>query len=213
MLNIPFRDVEHLANWSILGSMEITPDRIDSIFRALEEQLRAGGTERELVVIGGSALQALGLIRRGTRDVDVLALRESDELRPADPFPPDLARARDRVARDFDLGENWLNPGPTELLRFGLPNGFWERVASRVYGLALTVHFAGRIDQIHFKLYAMVDQGAGRHEADLRALSPTRDELLAAARWAITHDPSEGFRGQLLQALALLGVEDADLES
>ncbi|MGH9894122.1 MAG: DUF6036 family nucleotidyltransferase, partial [bacterium] len=97
--------------------MEITPERIEVIFKALEEQLRAVGAGHELVVIGGSALQALGLIRRGTRDVDVLAIREFDELRPADPFPPDLARARDRVARDFGLGERWLNPGPTELLR------------------------------------------------------------------------------------------------
>jgi hypothetical protein len=44
--------------------MDVTPDRIDSIFRALDEQLRAAGARRELVVIGGSALQALGLIRR-----------------------------------------------------------------------------------------------------------------------------------------------------
>jgi hypothetical protein len=117
------------------------------------------------------------------------------------------------VARDFDLDSGWLNPGPTDLLRFGLPGGFWERVVSRVYGPALTVHFPSRTDQIHFKLYAMVDQGAGRHEADLRTLSPTLDELLAAARWAITHDPSEGFRGQLLQVLAMLGVENADLGS
>jgi hypothetical protein len=62
------------------------------------------------------------------------------------------------------------------------------------------------------KLYAMVDQGAGKHEADLRALVPTSDELLAAARWSRTHDPSEGFRGQLLDALAYLGVEDVRLD-
>ncbi len=193
--------------------MEITPDRVEVIFNALEEQLRAAETSHELVVIGGSALQALGLIRRGTRDVDVLALKEPGGLRPANPFPADLVTARDRVARDFDLDRGWLNPGPTELLRFGLPEGFWDRVVSRVYGPALAVHFAGRIDQIHFKLYAMVDQGAGRHEADLRTLSPTREELLAAARWATTHDPSEGFRGQLLQALVMLGVQDADLDT
>ena len=68
--------------------------------------------------------------------------------------------------------------------------------------LALTVHFASRIDQIHFKLYAMVDQGAGKHEADLRALAPTTAELLEAARWTRTHDPSEGFREELVAALA-----------
>ncbi|MCZ7589171.1 MAG: hypothetical protein M5U27_10030 [Gaiella sp.] len=59
----------------------------------------------------------------------------------------------------------------------------------------------------------MVDQGAGKHEADLRNLNPTREELLAAARWTRTHDPSEGFRGQLLAALAYLGVEDVSLDA
>lgn len=66
-------------------------------------------------------------------------------------------------------------------------------------------------DQIHFKLYALVDQGVGRHEEDLRALAPTRDELLAAARWTQTHDPSPGFREQLEAALRYLGLEDVDL--
>ena len=36
------------------------------------------------------------------------------------------------------------------------------------------------------------------------------DELLAAARWTVTHDPSPGFRSLLVQTLGDLGVEDAD---
>lgn len=71
--------------------------------------------------------------------------------------------------------------------------------------------FAGRFDQIHFKLYALVDQGSGKHEADLRALKPTREELITAATWARTRDPSEGFYEELLRALAYLGVGDVDL--
>jgi Nucleotidyltransferase of unknown function (DUF6036) len=147
--------------------MEITPDRIHEVLSALGDQLRASGQRIELVVIGGSALQALGFIQRGTRDVDVLAISEPEGLRPAEPLPAELDRARVLVARDFDLPQNWLNAGPTELLRFGLPEGFSDRVVSRAYGPSLTVLFANRLDQIHFKLYAMVDQGAGRHEADL----------------------------------------------
>lgn len=49
-----------------------------------------------------------------------------------------------------------------------------------------------------------------KHAADLRALQPTPEELLAAARWSRTHDPSEGYRQELLGALTALGVEDAD---
>jgi hypothetical protein len=86
-----------------------------------------------------------------------------------------------------------------------------SRVVTKTYGAALVVHFASRFDQIHFKLFAMVDQGGGRHEADLRALSPTPGELTAAARWSITQDPSPGYRLVLADALRVLGVDNADL--
>ena len=191
--------------------MEITRETLDVILAALAEQLRSLDAQQEIVVIGGSALTALGLVKRATRDVDLLAIAEDGELHPAEPLPEALRMARDRVARDFDLAENWLNGGPTDLLTWGLPVGFMTRVVTRHYGNALTVHFAGRVDQIHFKLFAMVDQAGGRHEADLRALQPSKDELIAAARWSVTQDPSPGYRMVLMDALSALGVEDADL--
>lgn len=192
---------------------ELDQTRTHELLDALGEQLAARGAHAELVVIGGSALLAVGLISRPTRDVDIVALLSGQTLIEPRPLPTELVAARDRVARDFGLPENWLNAAPADLLDFGLPDGFVERLERRDYGDALTVHFASRFDQIHLKLYAMVDQGAGKHEADLRALEPTRDELLAAARWTRTHDPSEGFREQLVAALAYLGVEDVRLDA
>jgi len=97
------------------------------------------------------------------------------------------------------------------MLDLGVPAGFVERLEEHRYGPALTVHFASRIDQIHFKLYALVDQGPGRHETDLRHLNPSEQELVSAARWTRTHDPSPGFRDGLERVLTQLGVEDADL--
>ena len=188
-------------------------DRVDELLSALAEQLAADGEPIELVVIGGSALLALGLVERATRDVDVVALLSDGDLVQPDPLPDWLVRARDRVARDFGLPSDWLNAAPRALLDFGLPAGFVDRLEHRRYGDFLTVHFASRLDQIHFKLYALVDQGAGKHEQDIRALRPNTVELLQAARWARTHDPSEGFRQELAKALAYLGVEDADLGS
>ena len=143
--------------------------------------------------------------------MDLLAIAEDGELRFAEPLPSSLVAARAAVAGDFGLGENWLNAGPTDLLKWGLPEAFMSRVVTRSYGTALVVHFAGRFDQIHFKLFAMVDQGGGRHEADLRALGPTPGELAAAARWSTTQDPSPGYRSVLVDALRVLGVDDADL--
>jgi hypothetical protein len=189
-----------------------TTDATEQLLSALADQLHELGAKYDVVVIGGSGLLALGLISRPTKDVDLLAVRDGDRLLgSADPMPDALVTARDRVARDFGLPTGWLNAGPTSLLDLGLPEGFVDRLERHDYGPALTVWFAARVDQIHFKLYAMADRGPGKHEADLRALAPTRDELLAAARWTRTHDPSEGYLTMLTQALEVLGVNDADI--
>lgn len=187
------------------------PARIAELLTALGERLALVHTRADLVVIGGSALTILGLVDRATRDVDVVALLEGGELRPARPLPEKVIEARNIVAADFGVDEEWLNAGPGDLLRWGLPHGFVGRLTRREFGSALTIHLASRLDQIHFKLYALVDQGSGRHEDDLRVLAPTLDELQAAARWTITQDPSEGFRQELHAALRYLGVEDVDL--
>jgi Nucleotidyltransferase of unknown function (DUF6036) len=193
--------------------MQISGETLDVILGALSEQLLSLGEPQEMVVIGGTALTALGLVNRTTKDVDLLAIATDGELRSAKPMPDALCVARDRVARDFDLDKDWLNAGPTDLLKWGLPVGFLSRVVTRIYGEALTVHFAGRLDQIHFKLFAMVDQAGGRHEADLRALKPSSQELIAAAHWSVTQDPSPGYLMVLKEALSVLGVEDAALGS
>jgi hypothetical protein len=182
-------------------------EEIDQLLGALGEQLAASGERYELVVIGGSGLLALGVIERSTRDIDIVALRTKGDLDSAEPLPEGLRAARDRVARDFSIPTEWLNPGPTDLLEFGLPDGFIDRLERRDYGEALVVHLASRYDQIHFKLYALVDQGPGKHEEDLRALSPTEDELIAAARWSRSQDPSEGYALMLGQTLTHLGVQ------
>jgi Nucleotidyltransferase of unknown function (DUF6036) len=191
---------------------DITADSTDRILYALAEQLAARGERFELVVIGGSALLALGLIERTTKDVDIVALRSGDDLEGADPLPKGLRIAGDLVARDFSLPLEWLNAGPAKLLDFGFPEGFIDRLEKRDFGTGLVVYFASRLDQIHFKLYAAVDEGGpGKHEADLRALAPTEAELIAAARWSRSHDPSDGYAQELRGALEYLGVADVDL--
>ena len=56
-----------------------------------------------------------------------------------------------------------------------------------------SIYLVSRLDQIHFKLHAAVDQLGSYHAADLKALQPTEAELLEALRWTVTHDPSDGF--------------------
>jgi hypothetical protein len=179
----------------------------NQLLLALGEQLSARGESHTLAVVGGSALLALGLISRPTRDVDILAIVENHELVSARPLPTTLLDAAHTVARDFGLPDEWLNPGPTSLLDLGLPDGFYERAQRRIYGPGLEILFASRVDQIHLKLYATVDQGAGKHLDDLEALHPTDQELLDAARWSRSHDPSEGYLSVLKHVLAHFGVD------
>ncbi|MGH2836915.1 MAG: DUF6036 family nucleotidyltransferase [Thermoleophilaceae bacterium] len=190
---------------------DITRERGERLLAALAEQLAAKGYRYEIVVVGGAGLQALGIIDRVTRDIDIVALREGDDLVDAERLPAEFIEARDRVAADFRIPTSWLNSEPASLRQGGLPAGFVDRLETRSYGTGLIVHLASRTDQIFLKLYAAVDQGPGKHEADLRMLSPTSEELVAAARWARTHDPSSGFAQVLRECLAHFGVADVEL--
>lgn len=167
-----------------------------------------------LVICGGSALIALGFRQRTTNDADVVAmLSESGELISPDPLPPALLEASAQVARDLGLNQNWLNNEPSRndggLFQLGLPHGFADRLSKQVFGSRLTIYYIGRLDQIYFKLYAVADQRADMHVADLHALKPTETELADAARWAMTHDVSQGFRMVLIELLNQMGYESA----
>jgi hypothetical protein len=190
--------------------VNINPSRLDPALAALGEQLTAAGADPvHLVVIGGSGLIAIDVIARPTRDVDVIAMVRDDELVTAEPLPPAVVAAAALVARDFDLPPRWLNAGPTRLLEIsGPPAGFEDRLIGRDYGPALRISFAGRVDQVHFKLYAAVGRSEPRDAADLRALEPTADELRAAARWARTRDMPGPIDDELARVLAQFGVED-----
>jgi hypothetical protein len=192
---------------------DMTNDALGPIFDALEEQSGARGLSVHLVVISGSGLLAMGLGDRPTQDVDVVAFLKDGKLVSAHPFPPDLDEAARRVAADFGLKLDWLNPGPTGLLEIaGLPAGFVERLTTVPYGEALKVSFASRFDQVQLKLYALADRNEARDEQDLRRLEPTREELLAGAEWARTHNAPGPFDDQLTAALAKFGVQDVGRE-
>ncbi len=187
---------------------------IEKILSALGEhleELKAGIPE--LVVCGGSALNVLGLVKRTTKDVDVVAFAEKDFegkdlLKKAEPFPTDLVEASRKVERDFNLPEKWLNPGPTSAVDSGLPEGLMDRVETKRFGKRLTIHFLSRYDQICFKLYAAADDGIGKHYYDLLLLEPNSRELEEAARWSMTHDVSEAYRQVVKELLNHMGYSD-----
>jgi hypothetical protein len=106
------------------------------------------------------------------------------------------------VALELGLDPVWVNLGPVSLLDAGLPEGFLARCRIESFG-GLQVHFAGRYDLIHTKLYAAADQGpTSKHMSDLLALEPTPQELEAARAWCCTQDGSAPFATEVAAAVA-----------
>ncbi|NLH49271.1 MAG: nucleotidyl transferase AbiEii/AbiGii toxin family protein [Myxococcales bacterium] len=172
--------------------------------------LKSRGLRYELVIVGGGALMLLGVIARATRDIDVVALVQEGRYLGADPLPESLVRAVRDVGTVMGLDAGWINPGPTDLLRFGLPAGFETRLIDRHYD-GLLLHLIGPHDQICLKFYAAADQGPrSKHLDDLRRLTPSRRELRQAASWARGHDPSPGFHSLTEQVLAAFESEEND---
>ena len=90
--------------------MMIGKENFEEIFAALNRQIEVrGGVSIGLVVCRGTALTALGLINRTTKDVDVLGRAEETsggtKIFKMDEFPPWLKEAARAVARDFGLPE------------------------------------------------------------------------------------------------------------
>ena len=185
----------------------------------IENLLTALGKQIELikegpigiVVCGGASLNVLGQIKRTTKDIDIMGIIKRDKSGKLDiieaVLPQWFTDAAERVKKDFNLPENWINVEATSIVRFGLPKDFTTRMIKKSYGKALWVYYISKLDQIHFKLYASADKG-GHHVDDLTDLKPTNKEIEQAASWSMTHDISEGYRLVLKDLLKKLGFQN-----
>lgn len=190
------------------------PHRLDAIglteaLAALGSILEHRGLAYELVVVGGASLMLAGLVARPTKDADVIGYRPADgSVRRLDTLPPELTEAAAEVAAAYGLDPAWINTQAAPVMQFGLPDGFEERLAPARFG-TLTLWLAGRLDQVCFKLHAVVDQWPtpGRHLEDLRALAPTPEELATARDWCAEQDSSEAFRDGLDLVVSQLANE------
>lgn len=164
-----------------------------------------------LVVCGGSALIAIGLVARATKDVDVVCLIEGGSLVSSTKLPSVLTEAAKLATLELGLSDDWLNSGPASILdedlpNQGLPPGFQNRLIRHDFGPVLSVFFLSRIDQIYFKLFAAADKGGPSiHFTDLARLRPTDDELVDAVVWARLHDPSVAFLDTVQAMLKAMG--------
>lgn len=186
----------------------IDHSKLTSALQLLNEQLLLNDAPfTGLVVCGGSALIATGLIPRTTRDVDIVALMNAGKLAESEPLPEYLLRAAANVGHFLHLPSGWLNNGPASQFRMGFPAGFQKRLLKVEIGEKLIIYYISRIDQIFFKMYASADRG-GYHVSDLKALNPTEKELYHAAQWCMTQDVSQEFRLVLKDMLQTLGWQN-----
>jgi hypothetical protein len=190
----------------------MTQAMLDQALRALNQKSAYAGIKASLVVCGGAALIATGLIMRVTGDVDVLGSipEETNEpvIIPLTQIPVDLEQVAADVGHDLGLEPDWLNVGPAVLHEWGFPEGLESRLIRKHYGNFLTVFFIGRLDQVHFKILAAMDPTAGpRHLHDLLELEPTAEEARAAVRWVLRRETSAEFRRRLANVLERIGHE------
>ncbi len=194
----------------------ISNEQLDKALSLLNDLLVFRDTEPyHLIVCGGSALIALQLVPRTTKDVDILAMVKDGVLIAPTPIPEELLEIATDVQRNLGLPEEWLNNGPSSneggLFQMGLPEGLKNRLTRKEYGEKLTISFISRLDQIYFKLWASVDRG-GYHIEDLMTLNPTSDELLDASRWTMEKDVSDGYLMVLKSFLSVIGFEDVAIK-
>jgi hypothetical protein len=217
--NLNFHFLAHKPIFPVEEPPMIDPSETHPLLRELNDALAIEGAEPvNWIVCGGTALGILGLVRRPTRDVDVIGAWSAEALQviQLDRFPLLVERAIARVADAHpelrSSGISWVNLGPKGLLNFGLPPGCTDRLAPRSIGTHLTLQLPDRLDLIAFKVFAAIEAAHERrkaHKEDLQVLTPNEKELQFAIDWVVTiPDRNHQLRAELREFLQELGHED-----
>lgn len=146
-----------------------------SILPKFEKYIADRQLSFEAIIIGGAAMQLLGLTDRVTKDCDVLSPKITTELRDA---ANDFAKAH-------ELAENWLNNGPETLIR-DLPDGWKKNLVVLYEGKNLKLFTLARLDFLRSKLYAFIDRGIDLQ--DLLKLKPSKAEINDLRVWLKERD-------------------------
>jgi hypothetical protein len=152
------------------------------------------GLSLEAVIIGGAALNLLGVVSRRTKDCDVL-----DPELPGPVVQAARDYARDVREKGGVLRDDWLNNGPRSLLK-ALPSGWEARLQLAFEGKALVLMSLGRDDLLRSKLFALCDRGIDLD--DCIALRPTPGELKAFAAWVEAQDLNPDWPTHVRRTLA-----------
>jgi hypothetical protein len=167
-----------------------------TILEHFDRYLAARGLRLEAVVIGGAALNLLGVVSRVTKDCDVLhpALTPEIELAAA-------AFAKESTEKGSSLDSNWLNNGPMSLT-CQLPEGWQDRLQPAFKGTAIELKTLGRLDLLGSKLFALCDRAIDL--SDCIALAPTAFELQLLLPWLEYQDTNSNWPAHVKTTLAHL---------
>ena len=140
------------------------------IINRFDDYLEAQGLSFEAIIIGGAALNLMGVISRATNDVDCL---ESE-------IPGPIKQAIRDFAVEHGLDQHWFNNGPASLIKN--LDADWKNKIEKIFkGKVLTLYTLSRLDLIRSKVWAMCDRQIDL--GDCVALRPTAAELDAITPW------------------------------
>jgi hypothetical protein len=171
--------------------------RPSAIIPKFDTFLKKRGLTFEGVVIGGAALELLGVISRETQDCDVL-----DPAIPIEIAEAAKAFAQEMSLPETGLRENWLNNGPSTLVPL-LPSGWKIRLSVLFKGDALILHCLCRQDLLATKLLAFCDRG--QDLPDCLAMNPSKSELSEIIPWLSLQDGNPCWPAHVQDSLKNLG--------
>ena len=171
--------------------------RTSEILASFDKYLAPRQLRFDAVVIGGAALNLLGIVSRLTKDCDILTPE----------IPKQIADAAHNFALQVrtaggTLQDDWLNNGPASLRSQLLP-GWEDRLQTVFAGQAINLRSLGRQDLLCAKLFALCDRGIDL--GDCVALAPSAADLANILPWLEQQDANPQWPAHVRATVADLG--------
>jgi hypothetical protein len=154
--------------------------RTYDIISSFDGDLAARGLRFDAVVIGGAALNLLGVVSQLTKDCEILVPGIPEKTAHAA-----QSFAREVRAKGAALEDEWLNNGPASL-RTQILSGWAHRLQTAFSGQAIKLRTLAREDLLCAKLFALCDRGIDF--LDCIAPAPTKAELDNVVPWLEQQD-------------------------
>lgn len=167
------------------------------ILEDFDEYLTQRKLKFEGIIVGGAALLIMDVVKRVTRDADIL-----------DPcIPENIKMASEDFAETYkkeDLDFNWFNDS-AYAFSHSLPSGWRMRTEEIFKGKSLTFQTLGREDFLKTKVYAYCNRGADLD--DLISLEITDEEIENSIPWVKERMPENLFGDQVEVSIETLRDE------